>query len=280
MEVPDPLPAGSPPGVPRFDANPERLRVETSTLTGSVRAERDEQRRPGQCGRTARLPVRTYTILTDPASPPTATTPNMTVSAVRIGDCRRVHRGVVQHGALLRYRERCRQRQRRRADADSVQQPAEQGVAGNPPRPAVAGHRRRRGGREPDDVAGGCRPRSTPTPSPQASPIRAIRRISSKATTSAASTAAFSSRPRASPSSTSPSSARRRPTWNRAAASRSLNDRPPLVLRASDQLGRPSAVRRHRDRQSPAIAARASTIRRTAIGCGPSVGRRPSTWRT
>ena len=37
VEVPDPLPAGSPAGVPRFDANPERLRVDTRRSSAASR---------------------------------------------------------------------------------------------------------------------------------------------------------------------------------------------------------------------------------------------------
>lgn len=36
VEVPDPLPAGSPAGVPRFDGNPERLRVDSDAQPGAV----------------------------------------------------------------------------------------------------------------------------------------------------------------------------------------------------------------------------------------------------
>jgi predicted extracellular nuclease len=36
VQVPDPLPAGSPAGVPRFDANPERIRVDSDVLPGTV----------------------------------------------------------------------------------------------------------------------------------------------------------------------------------------------------------------------------------------------------
>src|SRR4029077_7026916 len=83
VEVPDPLPAGSPPGVTRFDANPERLRVETSTLNGSVALNVTSNVVLANVVGPLDYRFRTYTILTDPAPPPTVTTPNMTVSAVR-----------------------------------------------------------------------------------------------------------------------------------------------------------------------------------------------------
>ena len=123
---------------------------------GQRRTGPDQQRRADERGRPARLPV---PHLHDPARTGGAADGDHAEpdrDRRPLGDCRRVHRGVVQHGALLRYRERPG-RQRRRADGDGVQQPAEQGVAGDPPRAAVARHHRRRGSREPDDAAGGCR---------------------------------------------------------------------------------------------------------------------------
>ena len=83
VQVPDPLPAGAPAGVPRFDANPERLRVETSTLSGSTALDLTSNVVLTNVGGPLDFRFRAYTILTEPASPPTATTPNMTVTAVR-----------------------------------------------------------------------------------------------------------------------------------------------------------------------------------------------------
>jgi uncharacterized protein len=83
IEVPDPLPAGSPSNVPRFDANPERLRVDADGQVGSVRT----QIAPGVFITNLEVTsgavvsnvtgvldysARAYTILPDPASPPTA----------------------------------------------------------------------------------------------------------------------------------------------------------------------------------------------------------------
>jgi predicted extracellular nuclease len=83
VQVPDPLPAGAPAAVPRFDANPERLRVETSTLSGSTALDLTSNVVLTNVVGPLDFRFRAYTILTEPASPPTATTPNMTVTAVR-----------------------------------------------------------------------------------------------------------------------------------------------------------------------------------------------------
>ena len=83
IEVPDPLPAGSPPGVPRFDANPERLRIDTTALAGGVPLSVTSNVVLANVIGPLDYRVRTYTIDTDPASPPTATTPNMVAVPVR-----------------------------------------------------------------------------------------------------------------------------------------------------------------------------------------------------
>ncbi len=83
VQVPDPLPAGAPAGVPRFDANPERLRIETSTLTGSTALDLTSNVVLTNVVGPLDFRFRAYTILTEPAAPPTATTPNLTVTAVR-----------------------------------------------------------------------------------------------------------------------------------------------------------------------------------------------------
>jgi predicted extracellular nuclease len=84
IQVPDPLPPGTPANVPRFDANPERLRVDADGQVGAVRT----QVSPGAfitnlevtsgalvSNLTGVLDFnsRTYTILPDPATPPTVT---------------------------------------------------------------------------------------------------------------------------------------------------------------------------------------------------------------
>jgi len=83
VEVPDPLPAGSPAGVPRFDANPERLRIDTTALAGGVALDVTSNVIVTNIVGPLDYRVRTYTIDTDPASPPVPTTPNMTAAAVR-----------------------------------------------------------------------------------------------------------------------------------------------------------------------------------------------------
>ncbi len=83
VELPDPLPAGSPAGVPRFDANPERLRVSTTALAGGVAMNLTTGVVLTNLVGPLDYGFRAYTIDTDPASPPTVTTPNMIASAVR-----------------------------------------------------------------------------------------------------------------------------------------------------------------------------------------------------
>jgi uncharacterized protein len=84
IEVPDPLPAGSPPNVPRFDANPERLRVDADGQVGSVRTpiapnvfitnlEVTSGAVVSNLTGVLDYGARAYTILPDPASPATVT---------------------------------------------------------------------------------------------------------------------------------------------------------------------------------------------------------------
>ena len=70
LEVPDPLPSGAPPTVPRFDANPERVRVDSDRLVGSVAVEVTAG--AVVTGLTGPLDYsfRSYTIATDPGTPP------------------------------------------------------------------------------------------------------------------------------------------------------------------------------------------------------------------
>lgn len=70
IEVPDLLPAGAPAGVPRFDANPERLRIDSDGQVGAINkwdvAAGDVLTNiTGPLGYS----FRTYTILPDPGSP-------------------------------------------------------------------------------------------------------------------------------------------------------------------------------------------------------------------
>lgn len=81
VEVPDPLPAGSPAGVPRFDANPERLRVDTRGQAGSVVLDVTANAVVTNLTGPLDYGFRTYTILQDPpaVSPAPAVAGMMTV---------------------------------------------------------------------------------------------------------------------------------------------------------------------------------------------------------
>ena len=83
IQLPDALPAGSPANIPRFDSNPERLRIDTKGQAGSTILD-------VAAGTTITALVgpldfgfRTYTILTDPAPAPTAG-PNASFTAVPV----------------------------------------------------------------------------------------------------------------------------------------------------------------------------------------------------
>ena len=71
IEVPDPLPAGSPCCVPRFDANPERLRVDSDAI-GAPALEVTSGATVTNLTGPLDYSFRTYTILPEPAAPPTA----------------------------------------------------------------------------------------------------------------------------------------------------------------------------------------------------------------
>ena len=70
VEIPDPLPAGSPCCVPRFDANPERLRVDSDAQPGSVSIEVTTGAVVTNLTGPLDYSFRAYTILPDPATPP------------------------------------------------------------------------------------------------------------------------------------------------------------------------------------------------------------------
>ena len=78
VPVPGPLPAGSPCCVPRFDANPERLRVDSDALGGSAINVSTGAVLTNLVG-PLDYAFRTYTIDTEPSSPPTVT-PGMSVA--------------------------------------------------------------------------------------------------------------------------------------------------------------------------------------------------------
>jgi predicted extracellular nuclease len=70
VAVPDPLPAGSPCCVPRFDANPERLRVDSDGLVGATPLEVTSGAIVTNLTGPLDYAFRTYTILPDPGTPP------------------------------------------------------------------------------------------------------------------------------------------------------------------------------------------------------------------
>ena len=82
VEVPDPLPPGSPCCVPRFDANPERLRVDSDAI-GAPALEVTTGAVVTNLTGPLDYSFRTYTILPEPASPPSASG-NVPVAAVPI----------------------------------------------------------------------------------------------------------------------------------------------------------------------------------------------------
>ena len=70
VQVPDPLPSGSPCCVPRFDANPERLRVDGDGLVGGTALEVTSGAVVTNLVGPLDYGFRTYTILPDPGSSP------------------------------------------------------------------------------------------------------------------------------------------------------------------------------------------------------------------
>lgn len=70
IQVPDPLPAGSPCCVPRFDANPERLRVDSDGQIGALPIEVGAGALVSDLTGPLDYAFRTYMIFPDPATPP------------------------------------------------------------------------------------------------------------------------------------------------------------------------------------------------------------------
>ena len=109
---------------------------------------------------------------------------------------RRVHGRVVQ---LERFFDTVNDPDRRRgADTGALDNRLQEGVAGDPQRAAIAGHRRRRGGREPGDAAGARGRDQRRRRRRRRSPIRDYVAYLVEGNDSAASTSASWSRPRAS----------------------------------------------------------------------------------
>jgi uncharacterized repeat protein (TIGR01451 family) len=82
VEVPDPLPPGSPCCVPRFDANPEKLRVDSDGIGAPALEVTTGALVTGLTG-PLDYSFRTYTILPEPAAPPSASG-NIPVAAVPV----------------------------------------------------------------------------------------------------------------------------------------------------------------------------------------------------
>jgi uncharacterized protein len=70
IEVPDPLPPGAPSGIPRFDANPERLRVDSDLQTGAAILDVGAGAVVSELVGPLDYSFRTYTIAPDPTAPP------------------------------------------------------------------------------------------------------------------------------------------------------------------------------------------------------------------
>jgi hypothetical protein len=73
LAAPDAPPPGSPPNIPVFDANPERLRVDSDGQTGGTRLTLTAGVTVSNIVGPLDYGARTYTILPDAATPPTAT---------------------------------------------------------------------------------------------------------------------------------------------------------------------------------------------------------------
>jgi len=70
IQLPDPLPPGAPPGVPRFDSNPECLRVDSDAQPGAIALEVAAGAVVANVVGPLDYASRTYTILPDAATPP------------------------------------------------------------------------------------------------------------------------------------------------------------------------------------------------------------------
>ena len=73
IEVPLPIPPGAPPNIPRFDANPERIRVDSDLQTGTVPLDVASGATVGELVGPLDYSFRAYTIAADGNPPPTVT---------------------------------------------------------------------------------------------------------------------------------------------------------------------------------------------------------------
>ncbi|HKP87803.1 MAG TPA: BACON domain-containing carbohydrate-binding protein, partial [Blastocatellia bacterium] len=85
IETPDPAPSGSPCCIPRFDANPERLRVDSDGLTGGTAINVTTGVIVTNLTGPFDYAFRTYTILLDPGNPITVTS-NSSATPVPVPD--------------------------------------------------------------------------------------------------------------------------------------------------------------------------------------------------
>lgn len=83
IQVPDPLPAGAPATVPRFDTNPERLRVNSIGQVGSLALELTSGATVTGVVGVLDYGFRTYTVLPDPSVPPSVSG-NMSAAPVTL----------------------------------------------------------------------------------------------------------------------------------------------------------------------------------------------------
>ena len=102
VSVIEPLPP-APAGVPRFDTNPERLRVDSDGQVGASRLEVTTGALVTNLTGVLDFGFRTYSVLPDPAPVPMVTGNRPSFSAVRAAGGRRVHGGQRERGALLRH---------------------------------------------------------------------------------------------------------------------------------------------------------------------------------
>ena len=84
IEVPDPLPAGAPLTIPRFDANPERLRVDTKAQAGSTVLDVTANAVVTNLTGPLDYSFRTYTIVTDPGT--ASITPDTLMTFISVPD--------------------------------------------------------------------------------------------------------------------------------------------------------------------------------------------------
>ncbi|MEP6922925.1 MAG: lamin tail domain-containing protein, partial [Pyrinomonadaceae bacterium] len=83
IDVLDPLPAGAPANIPRFDGNPERIRVFSFGQTGATAIDVTTDAIVSNLVGVLDYGFRTYTIFPDPATPPTVTG---NISAIPVPD--------------------------------------------------------------------------------------------------------------------------------------------------------------------------------------------------